>query len=90
LPELRAPNRIKHACVNAKISNDAKNGAALIANKVKPIDKVSADFRINPSGWHDFLLRAASTRFAHIRDMRCSALLALSKNRDSASRVSFC
>ena len=81
---------MKRACVNAKISNDAKNGAVLIANKAKPVDKVSADFRINPPGWHEFLLRAASPRFAHIRDMRCSALLALSKNRDSASCVSFC
>ena len=31
-----------------------------LANKVKPTDKVSVDFRRNPSGWHDFLPKAAS------------------------------
>ncbi len=51
---------MKHVCVTAKISDDAKDGAGLIANKAKPSDKVSADFRCNPPGWHEFLLRAAS------------------------------
>ena len=51
---------MKHVCVTEKISDDAKGGAGLIANKAKPIDKVSADFRLNPSGWHEFLLMAVS------------------------------
>lgn len=54
---------MKHACVTSKIGDDAKGGAGLIANKAKPADKVSADFRRNPPGWHEILLRTAvSTR----------------------------
>jgi hypothetical protein len=51
---------MKHTCVTAKINDDAKGGAGLIANKAKPPDKVSVDFRSNPSGWHEFLPKAAS------------------------------
>lgn len=51
---------MKHVCVTTIISDDAKDGAGLIANKAKPADKVSADYRRNPSGWHEFLLMAAS------------------------------
>ena len=51
---------MKHVCVTAKIGDDAKDGAGLIANKDKPADKVSAYFRLNPPGWHEFLLSAAS------------------------------
>lgn len=51
---------MKHVCVTAQIEDDAKGGAGLIANKAKPTDKVSVDLRGNPSGWHEFLLSAAS------------------------------
>jgi len=47
-------------CVTAKINGDAKGGAGLIANKAKPADKVSVDFRRKPSGWLELLLMAAS------------------------------
>jgi hypothetical protein len=46
--------------VTAKINGDAQDGAGLIANKAKPADKVSVDFRRNPSRWLELLLMAAS------------------------------
>lgn len=81
---------MKHTCVTAKIKDDAKGGAGLIANKAKPVDKVSVDFRLNPPGWHEFLLKAASRALRIFTICAAARLLALSKNRDSASRVSFC
>jgi hypothetical protein len=40
--------------------DDAKDGAAHIANMSKPADKVSRDFGRNPKGWHEFSPMALS------------------------------
>jgi hypothetical protein len=39
---LRAPNKMKHVCVTARIGSDTKRGAAHIENMSKLRDKVSA------------------------------------------------
>ena len=51
---------MKRACVAAKIVDDAKDGAAHIANMSKPADKVRRDFGSNPKGWHEFSLMVLS------------------------------
>jgi len=88
---------MKHACVTARIGNDAKCGAAHIANMSKPRDKVRADSGCNPLKWLDvsryrragaILAGGGVAALANIRDNRCGLLLASSQNRDSASRVS--
>ncbi len=40
--------------------DDAKDGAAHIANMSKPADKVRRDFGRNPEGWHEFSPMALS------------------------------
>ena len=58
------PNMMKHVCVAARTVDNAKRGAADIANISKPRDKVSGrvfdKFGCNPSGWHDFSPSSAS------------------------------
>ena len=44
----------------------------------------------NPKGWHDFSPIYFVMLLGHILDMAVVALLNLSENRDSASRVSLC
>jgi hypothetical protein len=51
---------MKHVCVAAKTVDNAKRGAADIANISKPRDKVSDRFGCNPKGWHDFSPISAS------------------------------
>ena len=51
---------MKHVCVAAKTVDNAKRGAADIANISKPRDKVSGRFGCNPKGWHDFSPDSAS------------------------------
>jgi hypothetical protein len=59
---------MKHVCVAAEFAkcavDNAKRGAADIANISKPRDKVSGrafdKFGCNPSGWHDFSPISAS------------------------------
>ena len=80
---------MKHVCVTAKNDDDAKGDAGLIANKAKSADKVSVVFALTLRAVTIFA-QGCVTRLAHIRDMLCGVCLALSKNRDSASRVSFC
>jgi len=41
---------MKHVCVAAKMVDDAKDGAAHIANMSKPADKVRRDFGSQPEG----------------------------------------
>jgi len=86
--------------LRAKIGDDAKDGAGHIANMAKPADKVSADFSRNPGDdigiFKDFqglarlLAHGVVATLVNIRDINCGSLLALSQNRDSASRVSLC
>ena len=49
---------MKHVCVAAEFDkyavDNAKRGAADIANISKPRDKVSSRFGRNPKGWHEF------------------------------------
>ncbi|MGZ5177404.1 MAG: hypothetical protein ACXWCW_25020 [Burkholderiales bacterium] len=51
---------MKHVCVAAKTVDNAKRGAADIANISKARDKVSGRFGCNPKGWHDFSPISAS------------------------------
>ena len=81
---------MKHVCVAARTDDNAKRGAADIANISKPRDKVSGRSGCNPKGWHDFSPIYFVVLLGHILDMAVVALLDLSENRDSASRVSWC
>ena len=81
---------MKRVCVAAKTVDNEKGGEADIANISEPPDKVSGCFGCNPKGWHDFSPSFRVVLLADIRDIGFVALLDLSENRDSASRVSLC
>jgi hypothetical protein len=92
---------MKHVCVASGIGDGKALGAGNIEYIHKPSNAGSADSGCNPAGSvpsnqqlslglarilaHDFV-----APLAHIRDMRCGPLLAMSQNRDSAARVSLC
>ena len=87
---LRVPNIMKHVCVAARTADTAKGGAADIRYISKPPDKGSGRSGSNPKGWHEFSPKGCVAPLDRILDMLVVALLALSENRDSASRVSLC
>ena len=81
---------MKHVCVAARTVDNAKRREADIENISKRRDKVSGRSGCNPKGWHDFSPICCVGLLGHILDMAVVALLDLSENRDSASRVSLC
>jgi hypothetical protein len=88
--ESRVPNMMKHVCVAARIGDSKAPGEGNSRSIAKTSNADSADSGCNPSGWHEFWPMALSKgpllRVTKPRDF----LLALSQNRDSASRVSSC
>ena len=88
--ELRVPNIVKHVCVAARIGEDKAPGEDNSRSIVKTSNAAIADSGCNPSGWHEFWPMALS-KGPLLRMTKPKAfLLALSQNRDSASRVSLC
>src|SRR4029079_1546596 len=87
---LRTPNIMKHVCVAARIGDSKAPGEGNSRSIAKTSNADSADSGSNPSGWHEFWPMALSKgpllRMTKPQDF----LLALSQNRDSASRVSSC
>jgi len=87
---LRVPNTMKHVCVAARIGDGKAPGEANTQCIGKTSNAAIADSGCNPSGWHEFwpmaLSKSPLLRMTKPRDF----LLALSQNRDSASRVSGC
>ncbi len=81
---------MKLVCVAARKVDNAKGGAADIANISKPPDKLSGRFWLQPEGLARLFAQLRVALLDHILDMAVVALLALSENRDSASRVSLC
>ncbi len=85
---LRVPNIMKHVCVAARIGEDKAPGEGNSYSIAKTSNAVIADSGCNPSGGHEFwpmaLSKSPLLRMTKPRDF----LLALSQNRDSASRVS--
>ena len=85
---LRVPNTMKHVCVAARIGEGKAPGEGNSRSIAKTSNAVSADSGCNPPGWHEFwpmaLSKSPLLRMTKPRDF----LLALSQNRDSASRVS--
>ncbi len=81
---------MKHVCVAAKTADNAKRAAADIANISKARDKVSGLFWLQPEGLARLFAHLRVVLLGHILDMAVVALLDLSENRDSASRVSLC
>ena len=79
-----------HTCVAAKIVDDAKDGAAHIANMSKPADSVRRDFGSQPEGLARIFAHGIVAHHGNIRDIACGSLRALSENRDSASRALSC
>ena len=79
-----------HVCVAARTVDNAKRGAADIANISKPRDKVTRPFWLQPFGLARLFAQLCVALLANIRDIGFVALLDLSENRDSASRVSLC
>ena len=79
---------MKHACVAARIGEGKAPGEGNGCSIAKTSNAAIADSGCNPSGWHEFSPMALSKgpllRITKPQDF----LLALSKNRDSASRVS--
>ena len=79
---------MKHVCVAARIGDSKAPGKANTLRIRKTSNEASADSGCNPSGWHEFWPMALSKgpllRMTKPQDF----LLALSQNRDSASRVS--
>jgi len=86
----RVPNLMKHVCVAARIGDGKAPGEGNSRSIAKTSNEASADSGCNPSGWHEFWPMALSKgpllRMTKPQDF----LLALSQNRDSASRVSLC
>jgi hypothetical protein len=70
--------------------DDEKGAAERIENTVKVVDEVSRDFGRNPKGLARLFAHGCVLLLPNIRDIRFVALLALSENRDSASRASLC
>src|SRR5688572_7925009 len=87
---LRVPNIMKHVCVAARTVDNAKDDEADIANISKESDKVSGRFWLQPFGLARLFAHLCVVLLGHILDMAVVALLDLSENRDSASRVSWC
>ncbi len=87
---LRVPSTMKHVCVAARIGEGKAPGEANTQCIGKTSNAAIADSGCNPSGWHEFwpmaLSKSPLLRLTKPRDF----LLALSQNRDSASRVSGC
>ena len=92
---------MKRDCVAARIGNGEAHGAVNIANIHQPGNDDSADPDCNPAGNASsyrhlplglarVLAHGVVAPLAHILDMRCGPLLALSQNRASATRVSLC
>jgi hypothetical protein len=92
---------MKHVCVASGIGDGKAPGAGNIKYIHQPGNAGSADSGCNPAGnissnkqLSPGLARVLAPGFvpplAHIRDMRCGPLLAMSQNRDSAARVSLC
>jgi hypothetical protein len=90
---------MKHVCVASGIGDGKALGAGNIEYIHKPSNAGSADSGCNPAGnissnkqLFPGLARVLAHGFvaplAHILDMRCGPLLALSQNRASATRVS--
>ena len=90
IARLRVPNMMKHVCVAARIGDGKAPGEGNSRSIAKTSNAASADSGCNPSGWHEFWPMALSKgpllRMTKPQDF----LLALSQNRDSASRVSLC
>src|SRR6187401_514982 len=80
---------MKHVCVAARIGEGKAPGEGNSRSIAKTSNAASADSGCNPSGWHEFWPMALSKgpllRMTKPQDF----LLALSENRDSASRVSW-
>ena len=87
---MRASNKEKHVCVAARIGEGKAPGEANTLCIGKTSNAAIADSGCNPSGWHEFwpmaLSKSPLLRMTKPRDF----LLALSQNRDSASRVLPC
>src|SRR4030081_767522 len=85
---LRVPNIMKHACVASRIGDGKAPGEGNSRSIAKTSNAAIAYSGCNPSGRHAFWPQAASKdpllRMTKPQDF----LLALSQNRDSASRVS--
>ncbi len=81
---------MKHAWVAARIGEGKAPGEGNSRSIAKASNAAIADSGCNPSGWHEFWSLALSKRpllrMTKLRDF----LLALSRIRDSASRVSSC
>ena len=69
---------------------DKEDGEERIENTVEAADDGRRDLGRNPKGWHEFSPICCVVLLANIRDIGFVALLDLSENRDSASRVSLC
>ena len=87
---LRVPNMMKHVCVAARIGEGKAPGEANTQCMRKTSNAAIADSGCNPSGWHEFWPTALSKGPLLRMTKRRDFLLALSQNRDSASRVSLC
>ena len=87
---LRVPNIMKHVCVAARTADTAKGGAGDIRYISKPPDKGSGRSGSNPKGLARVFAQLRVLLLGRILDMAVVALLDLSENRDSASRVSLC
>ena len=70
--------------------DDKEDAEERIDNTVEAADAVRRDFGRNPKGWHDFSPIYCVVFLANVLDIGFVALLDLSENRDSASRVSLC
>ncbi len=79
---------MKHVCVADRIGEGKAPGEGNSRSIAKTSNAAIADSGCNPSGWHEFWPMAVS-KDPLLRMTKPQAfLLALSQNRDSASRVS--
>jgi len=82
---------MKHACVAGKTGREREAGRSRIARHIrKARDNAIGRFCRYPKGWPRIFAHGSVARLAKVTYLGCAELLVLSKNRDSASRVSLC
>jgi len=85
-----AYNTVKHACVAARIGDDAKRGAANMSILTSRATKSAPILAATPCGLARVLAHGFVASPLLSRSKRRALLRALSQNRASASRVSLC
>src|SRR5687767_9348275 len=88
--ELGPSHTAKHACVAARIGDDAKRGAANMSILASRATKSAPVLAATPCGLARVLAHGFVPSPLLSRSKRRALLLALSQNRDSASRVLPC